>query len=591
MKRMKVVQTMFLTTCVALAIVGSLPAAENGTAATEVLPTITSTPTPAVNSEIKDVLVSPQNTEKPKEDEVSIDVVDTDIADVVKMFTLLPNVSIVVGTGTNLTGKVTAKINAPWKAALDAVLELRGLRLDDPDGKGVYRIVTRSTIEPLITETIFLRFADVPSVITVMKNALDPRGKIADFSSRNAMVIQSTQRNLSDIKAIVEQIDIPRKQVFIEAQFVELSSTSGHDVGIGWDKMLKAYEIGGQVGLLNKTETITKNDSSTAVMTKNDQKQNIDTLTANYEVRGSTLTPTTPATTAGGAAGGGATALAPVPTRAIVDTLTRGQLANGILNSVSGKVLEDVRTAVLNPLQFNLVLSALKSSGGTTILSKPKIIVANGEQAMIHIGEERRPFMATVSPATQTTAPFTTYNPGPPVQFGVKIIVTPTVNTGSNITVMIEPELTRLSGIDTAPDGKTSYPITVTKKIKTQFTLANHRTAAIGGLTETSDRKTANSVPVLSDVPLLGKYLFSHESTERIQQEMIIFVTVGIVSPDAADEKTGVPSDAELIKTYKLDRSIEIEKFENDLASKHSDAEKRTEMSEKRKKLILNRIK
>ena len=72
---------------------------------------------------------------------------------------------------------------------------------------------------------------------------------------------------------------------------------------------------------------------------------------------------------------------------------------------------------------------------------------------------------------------------------------------------------------------------------------------------------------------------------------MIIFVTVGIVSPEAADEKTGIPSDSELIKTYKLQRGIETEKFENDLGSKQSDAEKRTELSEKRKKLILNRIK
>lgn len=569
----------------ALTIAGSLSAAESGAITADALPAATLTTPPARAVESKDSATpQPLTTEKSTtEDMVSIDVVDTDISDVVKMFTRLPNVSIVVGTETNLTGKVTAKINAPWKAALDAVLELKGLRLDDPEGKGVYRIVTRSTVEPLITETIFLRFADVPSVITVMKNALDPRGKIADFSSRNAMVIQSTQRNLTDIKAIVDQIDIPRKQVFIEAQFVELSSAAGHDVGIGWDKMLKAYEIGGQVGLLSKTETLTKRDSSTATLNKSDKKVGTDILTANYETRGSTLTP---AAAAGATAGGSA-----VPTRAILDTLTKDQTANGIVSSISGKVLDDVRTAVLNPLQFNLVLSALKSNGGTTILSKPKIIVANGEQAMIHIGEERRPFMATVSPATQTTAPFTTYNPGPPVQFGVKIIVTPTVNTGSNITVIIEPELTRLSGIDTAPDGKTSYPITATKKIKTQFTLANYRTAAIGGLTETTDRKTANSVPVLSDVPLLGKYLFSHETTERVQQEMIIFVTVGIVSPEAADEKTGIPSDSELIKTYKLQRGIETEKFENDLGSKQSDAEKRTELSEKRKKLILNRIK
>lgn len=583
MNRSEAVQSMLIA-CVALLVAGSLPAAEG-------VPTTVAEPTAAGTAAGKEVTAAAQAPVTPpsKDEEVTIDVVETEISDVVKMFTRLPNVNIVVGT--NLTGKVTAHIKAPWKAALDAVLELRGLRLDDPQGEGVYRIVQRSNVEPLVTETIFLRFAEVPSVITVLKNGLDPRGKIADFSSRNAMVIQSTQRNLSEIRAIVEQIDIPRRQVFIEAQFVELSSSSESNIGIGWDKMLKSYEIGGSMQPLNSSETIVKTDTRTDTLNKSAKGEGVDVLEAKYDVRGSTLSPSAgaAASTGGGSATPGASASA--RTRTLTDTQTKNLTANGLAESVSTRILEDVRTAVLNPLQFNLVLSALKSRGGTTILSKPKIIVANGEQAMIHIGEERRPFIATVSPATTTTAPFTTYNPGNPVQFGVKIVVTPTINTGSNITVMIEPELTRLAGIDTAPDGKTSYPITATKKIKTQFTLENYRTAAIGGLTETSNDKGSDKVPVLSDIPLIGKYLFSHETDSRKQQEMIIFVTVGIVSPEAADDKVGIPSDAELIKTYKLERSAELERFQNDIEGKQADAEKRTEKAEKRKKLILNRVK
>lgn len=571
MKRIKALQAV-LVTCMAVVGANLLPAAD-GTAGTNGPAESTSllaAPSGVAVSNDAMALQVP-SAEPQKEELVSFNVVDTELAEIVKTFTRLPGVNIVIGT--NITGKVTASLqNVPWRTALDSILSQRGLRLEDSEKSGVFTIVPKTGVDPLVTETIFLKYAEVPSVINVLKTQLDARGKIADFSSRNAMVIQSTQRNLTEIRAIVDQIDIPRRQVFIEAQFVELSSSSESNIGVGWANMLKAYEIGGTAQILNSSETITRTDSKLGTLTKSSGRDGSDTFNGTYDVKGATLKPTD-------------------RTRTIKDDITKSALADGTLSALSDRTFSDVRTAVLNPLQLNFVLSALKSRGGTTILSKPKIIVANGEQAMIHIGEERRPFIATVSPATQTTAPFTTYNPGEAVQFGVKIVVTPTINTGSNITVSIEPELTRLAGMDTAPDGKTSYPIKATKKIKTQFTLENYRTAAIGGLTETSDSKGSDKVPLLSDLPLLGKYLFSRESDSRKQQEMIIFVTVGIVSPEAADEKTGVPSEAELIRSYKLDKGAEAEKFQNEMERKQADAEKRTEKAEKRKKLILNRIK
>lgn len=584
MKQSKAVQAMLIAGT-AFLIACSVPAADIGTGAAADGPAASlsstgSTTTAGTNA----VALQLPGSEQQQEELVSIDVVDTEITEVIKIFTHLPGVSIVVGT--NISGKVTAHIqNKPWKTALDAVLAQRGLRLDDPTGKGVYEIVGRSLTEPLVTETIFLRFAEVPSVINALKNSLDPRGKIADFASRNAMVIQSTQRNLTEIRAIVEQIDIPRGQVVVEAQFVQLGETTGSDIGVGWDSMLKQYQVGYKMSLLNSSETISKVDNRNASLDKTVGRQGEDGFSGTYNVRGSTLSPGAAAAAAGAAAG------ASVPTRTVSDSISKGLSAADTIGSSYGRMFDDTRTAVLSPLEFNLVLSALKSRGGTVILSKPKIIVANGEQATIHIGREQHPFFATVTPPNQYSASITTYNPGPAVQFGVKINVTPTINTGSNITVAIEPELTDLYDIDKAPDGKTSYPITTTKKIKTQFTLQNWRTAAIGGLTTMTDTKDANKVPLLSDIPLIGKYLFSHETTTRDQQEMIIFVTVGIVTPDAADEKTGIPTDAELIRTYQLDRSAANAAFQNSLERQQADTDKNTERTEKRKKLILNRIK
>ena len=72
--------------------------------------------------------------------------------------------------------------------------------------------------------------------------------------------------------------------------------------------------------------------------------------------------------------------------------------------------------------------------------------------------------------------------------------MTPTINTASNITVAIEPQLVRFVRNKTAPDGNT-YPVVATKEIKTVFALENGKTAAIGGLTENTDRDVVSKIP------------------------------------------------------------------------------------------------
>jgi len=204
---------------------------------------------------------------------------------------------------------------------------------------------------------------------------------------------------------------------------------------------------------------------------------------------------------------------------------------------------------VLSAADFQLVLSALKQMNGISVVSNPKIIVANEEPATIHIGQTERPFVSSVTPGQQGIAPVVTYNPGEPVDLGVKLTVTPTVNTASNITVKIEPELTRFLSDAVAPNGQT-YPIIAKKTISTVFALDSGKTVAIGGLTETSDREITSKIPLLGDIPLLGKYLFSHSHKEKAQEETIIFVTVGLAMPDSLLRESGLPEDTELTRRH-----------------------------------------
>jgi len=125
----------------------------------------------------------------------------------------------------------------------------------------------------------------------------------------------------------------------------------------------------------------------------------------------------------------------------------------------------------------------------------------------------------------------------------------PTVHTADKIHVTIQPTLRRFISSKVAPDGN-AFPITSEKTIDTEFTLGSGNTAAIGGLTETQERESITKVPLLGDIPLIGKYLFSHTSLDKRQAETIIFVTVGIADPDHIVKETGIPEKARLIHQH-----------------------------------------
>jgi Flp pilus assembly secretin CpaC len=126
------------------------------------------------------------------------------------------------------------------------------------------------------------------------------------------------------------------------------------------------------------------------------------------------------------------------------------------------------------------------------------------------------------------------------------------VNTESNITVNIQPELNRQVGTIEPQPGLT-FPILVTRRVESEFVIQSGQTVAIGGLTSTEDREVVSKIPFLGDIPLLGRYLFSHKETRKYQDETIIFVTVGLANPEELSESTGVPSHGSLI----------YEKFQN----------------------------
>ncbi|MDI6775055.1 MAG: secretin N-terminal domain-containing protein [Verrucomicrobiota bacterium] len=500
---------------------------------------------------------------------------DVEMVDVARMFTKIAEANILYNP-TNLRGRVTVNFtDVEWKPALESILGMHQLALTEtPAGSGVYTIAPQiAGAEPLVVATYFLNYATVPEVQALLAPVVGQGGTISPFPSRNALIVRATAPTQAEIKKIVSEVDKFRKQAFIEAKFLELNDQAIRDLGVNW-QVLQGYNV--SVGSLNWSINQNREwaDSHTENMKQWDRRANLDTQDKRYK---------------SGVAAGGSTSYDPAsgtpapaslaisagePTRAIVDTIYRGKTVDEAISFSFTKNIADIRTAVLGADAFGLVLSALKQMNGVSIVSNPKIIVANEQSATIHIGMRERPFVSTVTPATTMSAPIVTYNPGDPVDLGVKLIVTPTVNTDTNITLKIDPELTRFVKNAVAPNGQT-YPIITTKRISTIFCLESGKTVAIGGLTETEDRDRENKVPLLGDIPIIGKYLFTHSHKEKSQQETIIFVTVGVANPDKIQSEDGLPDETELARQHILSREINKAKFTADMEDLNKNADEK----------------
>jgi len=517
-------------------------------------------------------------------DTMSITLDDVEMADVIRAFAKISNANI-VASPSNLTGRVSVNLkDVEWRPALTSILDMNNLGLvEKTPGSGVFSIVPKQVgqAEPLIVDTVFLKYASVSNIEAVVRSMAPAPGSVSSFASRNAMIIRATSAQMSEIKTMLKTVDTMRDQVFIEAKFMELSDQAIKDLGINW-QVLSGYSLNARNLGLTYSEDRTWKQTKTDAISQWDKRQNVDGSNKRYDINGVQYEETT-STDRESPPGSGhyVTDTIKTPTRTISDTIDRGKNITSDLSDNFTKSVSDVRTAVLSADDFSIMLSALKQMNGISIVSNPKLIVANEEPAIIHIGQRRRPFISTVTAGQQGIAPLVTYNPGDAVLTGVKLTVTPTINTESNITVRIEPEITRILSDETAPNGQT-YPIVNTKTIKTVFCLESGKTVAIGGLTETSDQDNTKKIPLLGDIPLIGKYLFSWTHSEKSQSETIIFVTVGLAKPENVQTDAGLPEETELghkkmieLKVKRQKHRQEMERLSSETDSKlNADSEK-----------------
>jgi type IV pilus assembly protein PilQ len=477
---------------------------------------------------------------------ISVSLKEVEINSVIRIFSTLSDANIIVPALEASAGTVKVDVNlknVEWKPALQAILETQNLELyEKVPGSLVYSVRKKPADAPLpmSIKSFKLDYASVSNVHDMIRNMVPEKGKISIFPSRNTIVVQSTLENLLEIQTMITAVDLPRQQVFIEAKFLELTDSASKQLGIDWAMLggdnggygISGSEIGGS---FDRENTLT-------------ESRYTDVSGRPYE-KAEVAAPTDPFKRPGSTDPDSSRVYGIVPTTLDVGTTTK---ALG---------------ATLKADEFKLVLAALKEINGTKVVSNPKVIVANEETAQIYIGEKEPNIKQSTTQAQQADA-VTTYNLDPDrpfFEYGIKLDVTPVINTSSNISVAITPSLSTKTGTKTVGNGGTinSFPVTQEKKIKTLFSLESGQTAAIGGLSKMGSGDIERKIPVLGDIPLIGR-LFSYSSKNNKQEETIIFVTVGLANPVNIDMETGLPQDSTLAMrhdaTAKADRQIEAEK-------------------------------
>jgi len=182
------------------------------------------------------------------------------------------------------------------------------------------------------------------------------------------------------------------------------------------------------------------------------------------------------------------------------------------------------------PNDFTAAVSLLKSVGNTNLLSSPRVVAMNNEEAKIMVGtKEAYITKSIVNPGSPSQAPVVTEQVAF-VDVGVKLAVVPTIGEDGYITMKLKPEVSSVESTVNTSNGSL-IPIVRVSQAETSLVVKDGVTVVIGGLIEDKKSRVDNRVPILGRIPLLG-IPFRSRSRFAQKTELVIFLTPRITTGD-----------------------------------------------------------
>ncbi len=392
----------------------------------------------------------------------------------------------------SVSGQIAMRLqNVPWDQALDIILRTKGLGqrksgnvilvapLDELAAREKAELETEKQkvqLAPLRSEIIQVNYAKAAELATLIKSRensiLSARGSVTVDDRTNTLLVLETRDKLTEIRVLVQRLDIPVRQVLIESRIVVARSNFDREFGARFG--FTGARASGGTGLVTTSGSAAATNTTVgnAISTGSNQNLAVGSAPGRYNIN---LPIANPA---------GAIALAILGKNSLID----------------------------------LELQALQTEGKGEVISSPRVITANGKQASIEQGREIPFQSATSSGATS-------------VQFKKAVLslnVTPQI-TPDNRVIMDLAVTNDTQGTDVNQTGGGTAPAIDTRKVNTQVLVDNGQTVVLGGIYEQTTNDTITKLPFLGDVPLLG-VAFRTKARIANKTELLIFITPKILS-------------------------------------------------------------
>lgn len=435
---------------------------------------------------------------------LSLNFQDIEVRAVLQIIADFTNLNVVVSD--TVTGRITLRLkNVPWDQALDIIMQTKGLT-QRQQGNVIYiaptaEVTQREKLElearkqqvelaPLRSELMQINYAKAADIAKLIKtrseggsttgrstetSLLSERGQVAVDDRTNTLLIQDLPERISDIRALVNRIDIPVRQVMIDSRIVIANDDFSKELGVQFGGM---YSAGGP-----KTGAI---------------------------LGGTSAGLSNAATSNGGVIANDTTRVTNAANSSLADRL-------GFSAPVTGSPAGSIALAVLGRnYLIDLELSALQAEGRGETLSNPRVMTADRKEASIKQGREV-PYTAVsnVGGASTNNVSFK--------EALLELTVTPQITPDKAIIMDIKVTKNEVTG-----EVVQGQPVLAKREVSTQVLVRSGETVVLGGVYEQITSESVNKVPFLGDIPGIGR-LFRRNASSNTKSELLIFITPQIV--------------------------------------------------------------
>lgn len=437
-------------------------------------------------------------------DKISLNFQDIEVRHVLQLVAEFTGLNLVASD--TVGGKITLRLDeVPWDQALELILKTKGLDkrqvgnvlMVAPAAEIAERerqeLETRKQLQelaPLQTEYIRIKYARAEDIFKLFEDKkkkdsdaagstgslLSERGEVVVDARTNALLVTETAARIEALRRLINLIDIPVRQVMIEARIVIANSDFLEDIGIRWGgSIINTRPSGNTYVYSGRSSAVTEIMSD---LTDPDE----DTITINY------------------------------PDAYMVDLAANqanaSRFALGYLN---------------DRFFVQAEISALETQGRGEVVSQPKVITGDKQKAVIKSGQEV-PYL-TSSSSGRTTVQFK--------EAVLKLEVTPNITPDGRIVLDLVITQDSIGGTIAGELGS-EIPVLDINTIQTQVLVDNGQTIVLGGVYRTSDLENVIKTPFLGDIPYLGR-LFRKTFKDSQKQELLMFITPRILADNLLD--------------------------------------------------------